>query len=382
MIILEEPYVSDYLLEYVSANKVPVLKNDYSISRNKGYNLNLINTEEAVDRYNKGELVYTVSEHALDWIYKNLPSSELVEKIGFFKDKARFRTLVSGLYPDLFFKEFTFEQLNNIDSADIPYPVILKPSVGFHSMGVYALFNENDFKNALSDLKSITRNKMKLFPESVVGTKYLLEQYIQGEEFAIDAYYDKQGKPVILNILKHRFSSESDVKDRIYYTSAEIIRRYLTPMEHFLSRINSVLNVTDFPMHIEVRVSGNDIVPIEFNPLRFAGASCTDLAYYAYGINTIDCYLKQLKPDFNSIIDKKADKIYSLVLIDKDGKDIDNSKFDYDRLYNDFENILSLRKIDNPAMGLFAILFTETSAGNEAELDKVLVNDYTTYVMD
>jgi hypothetical protein len=77
-----------------------------------------------------------------------------------------------------------------------------------------------------------------------------------------------------------------------------------------------------------------------------------------------------------------VDKIYSLVLIDKDGKDIDNGKFDYDRLNNDFENILSLRKVDNPAMGLFAILFTETSVGNEAELDKALIADYTGYVIE
>ena len=382
MIILEEPYVSDFLLGYISSNSIPVVKNDYAVSHNRGFDLNYIYGEEAVDRYNKGERVYTVSENTFDWIYGNLPGSELIKKIAVFKDKARFRTLISKLYPDFFFKEITFEQLKDMDYANIPYPVILKPSVGFHSMGVYALFNDNDFKNALSDLNSITRDRMNLFPESVVGTKFLLEKYIKGEEFAIDAYYDTQGKPVILNILKHRFSSQSDVKDRIYYTTTDIVRRYLSPMENFLSRINSVLNITDFPMHIEVRVTDDDIVPIEFNPLRFAGASCTDLAYFAYGINTVDCYLNQLKPDFDSIIDKKADKIYSLVLIDKDGKDIDNGKFDYDRLNNDFENILSLRKVDNPAMGLFAILFTETSVGNEAELDKALIADYTVYVIE
>ena len=380
MIILEEPYVSGFLLEYMSKNDIPVLKNDYAISNNRGLNLNYIGTKEAVDRYNKGELVYTVSEHSLDWIYNNLPGSKLVEKIGICKDKARFRTLISELYPDFYFKEITFEQLNNLDYADIPYPVIIKPSVGFHSMGVYALFNQNDFRNALSDLTSITKKRMDLFPESVVGAKFLLEQYIQGEEFAIDAYFDTKGTPVILNILKHRFSSESDVHDRIYYTTTEIISHYLNPFTEFLARINSKLNIMDFPVHIEARVSGDDIVPIEFNPLRFAGACCTDLSYYAYGINTVDCYLNRIKPDFDNIRRKNSDKIYSLILVDKNGKDIDNRKFDYNRLYNDFEHILSLRKFDNPAMGLFAVIFTETSVGNEAELDKALVADYSDYI--
>ncbi|MDD4924189.1 MAG: ATP-grasp domain-containing protein [Dehalococcoidales bacterium] len=380
MIILDEPYVSDYLLKYIHMNNIPVLKNDYSVLHNRGFDLNYISTEEAVDGYNSGERVYTVSEHTFDWIYKNLPGSELVEKIGICKDKARFRTLISGLYPDLFFEEITFERLKDLDYANLPYPVILKPSVGFHSMGVYALFDQNDFKNALSDLASITKNRMDLFPESVIGTKFILEQYIQGEEFAIDAYFDKNGTPVILNILKHRFSSKSDVHDRIYYTTTEIISRYLNPFTKFLERINSKLNITDFPVHIEARITENNIVPIEFNPLRFAGACCTDIAYYAYGINTVDCYLNQTKPDFNDILHRNSDKIYSLILVDKNGKDIDNDRFDYNRLYNDFEHILSLRKIDNTAMGLFAILFTETSKGNEAELDKALVADYSGYI--
>ena len=57
------------------------------------------------------------------------------------------------------------------------------------------------------------------------------------------------------------------------------------------------------------------------------------------------------------------------MLIDKNIKNIANKKFDDNRLYNDFENILSMRKMDNPVMGLFAILFAETSAGSEAELN-------------
>ncbi len=383
MIILEEPFVSDFILGYIFKNNIPVLKNNYAFSHNKGYKLNYISTDQAIKNYNRGERIYTVSEHTFDWIYKNLPGSGIVEKISIFKDKARFRTLVSELYPDLYFKEISFEELKNFDSSNVPYPVILKPSVGFLSLGVYALFNQSDFNNALSDLIETTKNKIRLFPESVIGSKFILEKYIQGDEFAIDAYFDTNGTPVILNILKHVFSSVSDVSDRMYYTNKEIISRYIEPFTEFLARINSKLNVTDFPVHVEIRISNDgSIVPIEVNPLRFAGASCTDIAYYAYGINTVDCYLNQIKPDFNNILGNMPDKIYSLILIDKNGKDIDNAKFDYHRLQGDFENILSLRKIDNPAMGLFAVLFTETSFGNEAELDKVLIADYSGYVIE
>ncbi len=380
MIILEEPYISDYLLEYLASNRIPVLSNEYAVSNTRGNTLNFISTKEALKRYHDGERLYTVSEHALDWIYMNLPDSEIVHKIGILKDKAMFRKTVSGLYPDLFFAEVTLDQLRESDHTKIPYPVILKPSVGFFSVGVYALFNEDDLRKAVSDIESNVKKWAADFPETVIGSKFILEQYIRGTEYAIDAYYDTEGKPVILNILTHRFASECDVRDRIYYTSAEIMREYLEPFTRFLERINTKLHITDFPMHIEARVTEDDIIPIEFNPLRFAGSCSTDIAYFAYGINTVDCYLNQIKPDFDSIIRKKLGKIYSMILLHKGGKEVESDRFNYDKLYNDFEHVLDVRRIEAPEMGLFAFLFTETSVGNEQELDKALVSDFSEYL--
>jgi len=381
MIILEEPYISDYLLKYLASNRVPVLANEYAVSNSRGNTLNFISTKEAVKRYHDGERLYTVSEHALDWIYTNLPDSEIVHKISILKDKATFRKTVSSLYPDLFFEEVTLDKLRSGDHTKIPYPVILKPSVGFFSVGVYALFNEDDLRKAVSDIESNVKKWAADFPETVIGSKFILEQYIRGTEYAIDAYYDTEGKPVILNILTHRFASECDVRDRIYYTSAEIMRQYLQPFTRFLERINTKLHITDFPMHIEVRVTEDDIIPIEFNPLRFAGSCSTDIAYFAYGINTVDCYLHQIKPDFESIIRNKLGKIYSMILLDKGGKEIASDRFNYDKLYNEFEHVLDVRRIEAPEMGLFAFLFTETSVGNEQELDKALVSDFSEYLV-
>jgi len=381
MIILEEPYISDFLLEYLASDNIPVLENEYAVSSSRGNALNFISTKEAVKRYHDGERLYTVSEHALDWIYTNLPNSVIVRKIDILKNKAVFRKTVSDLYPDLFFKEVTLNELQTGDHTKIPYPVILKPSVGFFSVGVYALFDENDLKNAVSDIEEKRRKWADDFPETVIGSTFILEQYVRGTEYAIDAYYDTEGKPVILNILTHRFASESDVRDRIYYTSAEIIRQYLQPFTRFLERINTQLNITDFPMHIEVRVTDDDIIPIEFNPLRFAGSCSTDIAYFAYGINTVDCYLNQIKPDFEDILTKKLGKIYSMILLDKGGKEIESDRFDYGRLYREFEHVLDVRRIDAPEMGLFAFLFTETSVGNEQELDRALVSDFSEYLV-
>ena len=55
------------------------------------------------------------------------------------------------------------------------------------------------------------------------GNKFIVEQYVDGDEFAMDAYFNQKGEPVILGIFKHLFSSATDVSDRIYYTSKDII---------------------------------------------------------------------------------------------------------------------------------------------------------------
>jgi hypothetical protein len=41
-----------------------------------------------------------------------------------------------------------------------------------------------------------------IYPEQVLDTRsFLIEEYIEGDEFALDAYFDGDGNPVILNIL-------------------------------------------------------------------------------------------------------------------------------------------------------------------------------------
>ena len=59
-----------------------------------------------------------------------------------------------------------------------------------------------------------------LYPTKVLDTNtFIIEECIEGDEFAFDAYYDEFGNPVLLNTFKHYFASRNDVSDRVYYTS-------------------------------------------------------------------------------------------------------------------------------------------------------------------
>lgn len=376
MVILEKPYISDLMLTYLSQQRIPVLDNAFAREAAKRYPLNLLTDSQMKAAYEESGKIYTTSENSLDWIYQNLANHEIVEKISILKDKFKFRELLQPMYPDFLYKEITEAELYTIDFKKFKPPFILKPSIGFLSLGVYTIYKEQDLQTAVIEIK---RNKMDWktnFPNSVIGdSKFILEQYIPGTEYAIDAYYNDKGKPVILNIFTHKFASSTDVSDRVYYTSKEIIDTFKQPFELFLTEANQFLQLKNFPMHVEVRVDGSFICPIEFNPMRFAGLSCTDVAYYAYGIRTLEYFLQNKEPDFPEILKGKDGLLYSLILLDKPNKTIPYSAFDYDKLHHSFENVLELRKVNNPNLDIFGFVFTQTQKENESELDSILASD-------
>lgn len=90
MIILEEPYISQLLLNYLEEIQIPVLSNTLSehacLSHNK---LNVIDEKTFIALYNTTTppRLYTVSEYALDWVCNELHAEKLVEQITLLKDK-------------------------------------------------------------------------------------------------------------------------------------------------------------------------------------------------------------------------------------------------------------------------------------------------------
>ena len=380
MIILDKPYVSPEMKEYLGVWKHPVLRNETSISENQGAGLNLVTPEEFIGGYEPGHRIYTVSENSLDWIYRHVPDEELIRCIDLMKDKVKFREMMGDLYPDFFYREVGISALADVDFEELNLPFILKPSVGFFSVGVYTITSRKDWNLAVAEILENAREWGKSFPDKVVGNStFILEEYIDGEEYAIDAYYDEAGKPVILNIMKHDFSSISDVSDRLYYTSKEIIEEKLTVFTDFLEEANRHIGARNFPMHAEVRVSGARIMPIEFNPMRFAGWCCTDLAYFAFGLRTYVYYLKNEKPDWETLLAGKENKLFTLIVLDKPEGFRSGNAFDYPKVCASFKKVLHLRRLDYEKQPVFGFLFTETDAADREELDRIMKSDLLEY---
>lgn len=382
MIVLDKPYVSDFLKKTIEDNNFPVVRTNTAVKLGLGKGPNALTEEDAIEkaRTDGNTLIYTTSENSIGWIDKNLSFTDLPHKIDLFKNKVKFRTLIKAMYPDFYFKEIQLDELDELPVESIPMPFIIKPTVGFFSIGVYKVTSPAEWLEVKTSLKSELVSAKNLYPREVINTNsVIIEQCIEGDEFAVDAYFTASGKPVILNIYKHVFSSSEDVSDRIYITSKEIIESNIDQFSEFLVEVGKLAEVKNFPVHVEIRrEQDGSIFPIEINPMRFGGWCTTaDMTYLAYGFNPYELYFSQTKPNWNEILKGKEGKLYSIVVLDN-STGIEGNKiasFDYELLLSNFKNPLELRKIDYKEYPVFGFLFTETAEDNFSELERILKSD-------
>ncbi|MGA7836905.1 MAG: ATP-grasp domain-containing protein [Ignavibacteriaceae bacterium] len=387
MILLDKPYVSDFLKQTIKENNIEIISTPEARGLFPDDSLNWISEEKArsVFEKNPDTRVYTNSENSISWIERNFNSFNLPEQIDVFKDKITFRELIKDSYPDYFFKGVKFGELAGLNLAEIKFPIIVKPAVGFFSIGVHKINSHEEWNGVLAKIEEEIKKISGLYPKEVIDiSDFILEECIEGEEYAVDCYFNKNGDPVILNIFHHIFSSDSDVSDRVYSTSEEIINRHKNAIREFLSEIGLKTNLKNFPAHIEVRINKKGrLNPIEVNPLRFGGWCTTgDFSWYAYGFNSYKYFLENKKPDWDEIFKSRKDKKYSLIVLDNISgiKENEIDFFDYDLLLKDFKNPLNIRKVDIKKYHIFGFLFLETTIGKEEELDYILTSDLKKYI--
>ncbi len=114
-----------------------------------------INSDVAKDYYNQVEcpIIYSNSENSINWVLENLPDSNLSRYIKLFKDKFIFRNMLKDVFPDFYFKALEYDHLSKIALEELKYPLVLKPAIGFLSLGVHTIHNDEDWKTTLNQLE-------------------------------------------------------------------------------------------------------------------------------------------------------------------------------------------------------------------------------------
>ena len=234
MIILEDPYVSPELASFAAGRQEAVLDTPAARQAGLDYGLDLalVSSRDAARLCCRGERLYCNSENALDWLYSRSGNAGLVRSTELLKNKLLFRQRLAPLFPDFHFRELGLRDVMETHFDSLPGPCVLKPAVGFFSLGVYSIEDAQQWRAARDDIAAGAVRWRREYPAAVLDNQvWLLESLIRGTEYAVDVYFDHQGKAVICNFLQHDFACAADVSDRLYYTSAGIIRRMAGPLE-------------------------------------------------------------------------------------------------------------------------------------------------------
>jgi hypothetical protein len=384
MLLLDAPYVSDYLRETILRLGQPVLDSERARAMARCDGIDYIDARDFADRLVAGERVLANSENSLDLVLAAAGKSDLARQIEVCKDKALFRETTAPLYPDYRFCRVSADRLDAFDPASFPKPFVIKPSRGFFSLGVHVVNSDGQWPATAATLAGERTTMNAQYPESVVdGGEFIVEAAIEGEEFAMDVYFDSRGEPAITNILQHQFASADDVSDRLYFTSTTILRQWLGPFTEACRDMGRACGFRDFPMHLEVRVEPNGrVLPIEANPLRFAGWCVADITAHAWGINPYECYLTGARPDWTVLLDAAdaahPDSVWAMVIGDLpsgiSGRDV--THVDYDGFASRFDTVLELRRMDYRTYPVFAMAFVRTTGARMAELASVTGADF------
>jgi carbamoylphosphate synthase large subunit len=382
MFFVDEPYISDFFKRIVKENQIPVVETENARKMALLPGTIFVSEAEAIHLAHSTNppLLYSTSENAIGWIVKNLSFTSIPAKIDLFKNKARFRHLLRPLYPDFFYQEIRTNELPALDLERVPLPFIIKPTVGFFSMGVRKVTRKDEWPLVVDSIYNEIEQVKGLYPDEVLDIdSFIIEEVIEGDEFAIDAYFNADGEAVILDILHHTFASEADVSDRVYSTSKEIIDANLAEFTRFVAEIGHLSGAQNFPVHIELRRRKDGVLlPIEVNPMRFGGwCSTPDLAYHAYGINPYLYFVQQRKPDWTQVLAGKDGLIFSVIVLENSTgfKAEEIAVFDSVALLKKFGKPLEFRPIDYAKFPVFGFLFAETRQENFAELGYILKSD-------
>lgn len=383
MIILARPSVSPYLSKTLFELGEPaILAEDIKVPMKPA--LRLEPAQTIVDRPKAAyqSLILTSSENALAFLQEAIPHDDRVLKARLFKDKVAFRRSMAKLYPEFYFKETTVAELPRLDPTTLRFPLVVKPAAGISSIGVQRVERAADWPAAIEFLTKDLATYAQNYAGVVVDAhKVIVEEWIPGIELAVDCYFDAKAEPVILNVMEHMFRDAADTSDLVYYTRRSLVRRHYQAIHDFLVKLGDLFDLKRFPMHLELRLTPHgQLLPIEVNPLRFAGLGTTEIAEYAYAINVYKHFFRETRPDWERILGEPDDSVYTFLCTDVPTSAYQSPtlRIDDRALFKSFGEVLEYRMLDEVESSTFAVIFLR--ADDLEENRRLLATDIGRYL--
>lgn len=167
-------------------------------------------------------------------------------------------------------------KVSQIDSLDLNYPLIVKPSDASGSIGITRVDALSSLLPAVEDALSKSRNGQAI-----------VEEFVCGPEIQIDCFVEN-GKAVILDIKEKRKITEDTFS--LPYGSiipAGISSGARMVIDDVCKRLVDSLEIHNGPLYIQAIAAGDDVRVIEFG-VRFGGGLSFKVIKGVAGVDIID----------------------------------------------------------------------------------------------
>jgi hypothetical protein len=348
--------------------------------------LEIISNDDLVKtdlRFGKDDKVCIASEVSIETIVSRMDDSSRKNTIESLKDKYIFRKTIASIYPEY---QYQFVKASQIENLMITQKSVIKPVKGVFGTAVRTIERasapqggrDTDLKNLAAELKAELSKNEGIFSDGVLSKEdFLVEEYIKGEEYAVDMFYDADGKPCIINICHHPIPENKAYLHILYYFSKEVFDRIYTKAKHFFTQLNQILNVTNITMHCEFKLDDDRLMPIEINTLRYGGMGFGNMVFHALGINPYTYFLNNTEPDWQTIWEDRQEDIFCF-FIAYNGVNINLNEYkpNRERLKQQFTEILLERSFDYQTQLAFGIYCLKETKENLANLLKIDFDDF------
>lgn len=343
--------------------------------------LKILSKEELLSNpqiFSPSEKLICTSESVLDLLIDSLdladPRAHAIQQM---KDKHLFRNLTSAINPDFYFKEFHPSELESL-SLDPESRYVLKPSKGCFGTGVRTFTGSADL-NAIGHeiIAEIERNSSVLSDSVLSNDRLILEEYIAGEEYAVDVFFDSQGEVHITNIFHHPMPQNSAYLHMLYYSSRDTHNLIYPLAIDFFEQLSSQLDLRNMPIHSEFRLVNGALIPIELNPMRFGGMGLTNLNSPTLGINAYQQFIEESKRDWAATWNSQPELV-NVFFIAYNGTHIDKTTHqpNWPLLRDHFSEIIREIPFNYQQQLTFGILILREEQSILAELLAIDFDDY------
>lgn len=329
-------------------------------------------------RIRKGDKVIIATETVMDEALNKMDDDEKKEMVSRLKNKVHCREMLAAIYPEFFFREIPVRDLPEIELTP-GEKYFVKPIKGYWGSAAFPVDSQTDRVALMHEIKAQLSKRTHIFSERVVAKdRLIVEEFLEGEEYAVDMFFNESGQPVITNICHHPLPKKLDYLHVVYYTSHQVFQDLYPKFLEFFHALNRSLNARSIPIHGEFKLHKGRLTPIELNPLRFGSDGFCDLSFHAFGFNPFLYFAENRAPDWDALWKGREEKIFAFYL-GYNGSDLDIGHYrpDFRNFRRLFSHILSDTAMNYQDTLAFAVMYIEEDSLERIhELLGVEFNEY------